>query len=67
MVPVALLIKDGSLGSNGFHASMDEYAQAYSAPSNVRYLPTLDTEKGIYINTVPLSNQDPAHSTLPLS
>ncbi|VDK77112.1 unnamed protein product [Litomosoides sigmodontis] len=67
VVPVALLIKDGSLGSNGFHASMDEYAQAYSAPSNVRYLPTLDAEKGIYINAVPLSNRDPEHSTLPLA
>ncbi|EJW87572.1 TKL/STKR/TYPE2 protein kinase [Wuchereria bancrofti] len=67
VAPAALLIKDGSLGSNGFHASMDEYAQACSAPPNVRYLPTLDTEKVIQDNIIPLSNQTPTHSTLPLS
>nr|CDQ03802.1 BMA-DAF-4, isoform a [Brugia malayi] len=67
VAPAALLIKDGSLGSNGFHASMDEYAQACSAPPNVRYLPTLDTEKVIQDNITPLSNQAPTHSTLPLS
>uniref|UniRef100_A0A0R3S1C0 Serine/threonine-protein kinase receptor n=1 Tax=Elaeophora elaphi TaxID=1147741 RepID=A0A0R3S1C0_9BILA len=67
MVPAALLIKDGSLGSNGFHASMDEYAQTYSAPSSVRYLPTLDTEKVIQDNIIPVSDQDPMHNTSPLS
>ncbi|KAL4003668.1 Protein kinase domain family protein [Acanthocheilonema viteae] len=62
VVPAALLIKDGSLGSNGFHASMDEYAQAYSAPPNVRYLSTVDTEKVNQDNIIPLSNQDPTLS-----
>ncbi|EFO28480.2 TKL/STKR/TYPE2 protein kinase [Loa loa] len=66
VVPAALLIKDGSLGSNGFHASMEEYAQACTAPPNVRYFATLDTEKVIQDNIIPLSNQG-AHSTFPLS
>ncbi|KHN86439.1 Activin receptor type-2A [Toxocara canis] len=34
----ALMIKDGSLGSNGFNATMDEYAQACTAPPNVRFV-----------------------------
>uniref|UniRef100_A0A915PWU1 Serine/threonine-protein kinase receptor n=1 Tax=Setaria digitata TaxID=48799 RepID=A0A915PWU1_9BILA len=66
-IPAALLIKDGSLGSNGFHASMDEYAQACSAPPNVRYLPTLDTQEAIQNKTIPLSDQCPVRNSLPIS
>lgn len=67
VVPAALLIKDVSLGSNGFHASMDEYAQACSGPPNVRYVPTFDTEKVIQDSRILLPNHDPSINTSPLS
>ncbi|VDN03976.1 unnamed protein product [Thelazia callipaeda] len=67
VIPAALLIKDGSLGSNGFHTSIEEYAQACTAPPNVRCSSLyLDAEKVIKDNLLPPSSHYSVHGSRPM-
>ncbi|VDK46245.1 unnamed protein product [Anisakis simplex] len=60
--PPALMIKDGSLGSNGFNATMDEYAQACTAPPNVRYVGCASGTTETYQRSASTSNRCHADS-----